>query len=121
MELPLSYTPELLGLLARAGISEAKAGRDGGHRLRRDPARISLLEVIEAGEGDLVSRRCPLRGGPCRWDDACAFHPTWSQASEAIRTTLAGTTLADVAREDRRLAADEATAGRSSRSRAVSG
>lgn len=103
MRLPPSYTPQLLGILAKAGLAEAKAGRGGGYRLTRHPEQISLLEVIEAAEGDLVSKRCPLRGGPCRWDDVCALHPTWSRASEAIRATLAGTSLLEVARVDRHL------------------
>jgi Rrf2 family protein len=103
MRLPPSYTPQLLGILAKAGLAEAKAGRDGGYRLSRDPEEISVLEVIEAAEGDLISKRCPLRGGPCRWDDVCALHPTWSKASEAIRATLAGISLMEVARVDRHL------------------
>lgn len=103
MRLPPSYTPQLLGILARAGLAEAKAGRGGGYRLTRDPNDISVLQVIEAAEGDLISKRCPLRGGPCRWDDVCALHPTWSKASEAIRETLSRTSLMEVARVDREL------------------
>jgi Rrf2 family protein len=103
MRLPLSYTPQLLGILQKRGFAEARAGREGGYRLRRDPASISILEVIEAAEGHLVSQRCPIRGGPCRWDDACALHPTWVKASEAIRSSLATTSLAEVAAVDHRL------------------
>jgi Rrf2 family protein len=103
MDLPASYTPQLLGILAKAGLAEAKAGREGGYRLTRRPKDVSLLEVIEAAEGHLVSRRCPMRGGPCRWDDVCALHPTWLKASEAIRSTLARTSLDEVARVDRDL------------------
>lgn len=107
MDLPLSYTPQLLGLLAKAGLAEAKAGRTGGYRLARDPATIPVLEVIEAAEGHLSSERCPLRGGPCHWEDVCALHPTWVAVSEAIRATLAGVSLAEVAAVDRRLALGE--------------
>lgn len=107
MDLPLSYTPQLLGLLAKAGLAEARAGRAGGYRLARDPATIPVLEVIEAAEGRLGSKRCPLRGGPCHWDDVCALHPTWVAVSEAIRATLAGVSLAEVAAVDRRLAVGE--------------
>jgi Rrf2 family protein len=105
MELPRSYTPQLLGILARAGLAEAKAGREGGYRLTRPPGDISVLEVIEAAEGSLASRRCAIRGGPCRWDDVCALHPTVVKAAEAIRSTLARTSLAEVAETDRGLAA----------------
>jgi Rrf2 family protein len=104
MLLPRSYTPQLLGVLAKAGLAEAKAGRTGGYRLARDPSRIAVLEVIEAAEGELISRRCPMRGGPCHWGSVCALHPTWVKASDAIRATLAATTLAEVAAADRTLA-----------------
>jgi hypothetical protein len=43
----------------------------------------------------------PERGGPCRWDDVCAVHPTWLKASDAIRSVLATTSLAEVAAVDR--------------------
>jgi len=103
MELPVSYTPQVLGLLGKAGLAEAKAGRDGGYRLTRPPQQISLLEVVEAAEGHLISERCPMRGGPCHWDDVCAVHPAWVRASEAIRDSLRRTTLAEVASVDREL------------------
>jgi len=109
MELPRSYTPQLLGILVKAGLAEAKAGRDGGFRLTRPPEHISVLEVIEAAEGHLVSQSCPLRGGPCHWDDVCALHPTWARASEAIRSTLAATTLSEAAEVDRGLATGSAS------------
>ena len=110
MALPPSYTPQLLGVLAKAGLAESKAGRVGGYRLTREPASIPVLEVIEAAEGYLSSRRCPMRGGPCHWDNVCALHPTWVKASEAIRSTLQQTSLAEVAAVDRRLAQGEAVA-----------
>jgi Rrf2 family protein len=107
MDLPLSYTPQVLGLLARAGLAHAKAGRDGGYRLARPPDRITVLEIIEAAEGDLRSTTCILRGGPCRWESACAAHEAWSTASEAFRGSLATRTLADLARANRERAARE--------------
>jgi Rrf2 family protein len=107
MDLPPSFTPQILGGLARAGLAEARAGRAGGYRLTRPPEGISLLEVVEAAEGPLAVDRCPLQGGPCHWDVACALHPTWSRTAEAIRELLAGVTLADVVEVDRRLAAGE--------------
>jgi len=114
MRLPPSYTPQLLGIMAKAGLAEARAGRDGGYRLTRAPKDISMLEVIEAAEGHLVSRRCPIRGGPCRWEDVCAIHPTWVKASEAIRSRLEATSLAEVAAVDRRLDLGRAHPRRSS-------
>ncbi len=100
MDLPRAYTPQVMGMLVRAGIAVSRPGRGGGFRLARSPSEITMLEVVEAAEGALANARCPLAGGPCRWDDACAVHPTWAAAAEAVRGALAGATLDAVARED---------------------
>lgn len=117
MDLPLSYTPQILGMLVRAGLAEAKAGREGGYRLVRSPQEISLLEVVEASEGPLTPTECTLRGGPCRWEDACAVHPAWAGAAEAFRDSLRQTSLADVVRVDRELARGLIPAGSGHRRR----
>jgi Rrf2 family protein len=100
MSLPRTFTPQVLGMLARAHIAESKPGRGGGYRLARSPRKISMLEVVEAAEGSLVNGRCTMRGGPCRWEDRCAVHDTWVQAAEALRRSLARTSLATVTRAD---------------------
>lgn len=115
MAIPRSFTAQILGVLIDAGLVEARAGRDGGYRLRREPGSITVLEVIEAAEGQLTSRDCPMRGGPCRWNDACAVHATWTRASDAVRAAMRGSTIAGLAAEDARLAA------RAARSRARTG
>lgn len=103
MALPRTFTPQVLGMLARARIAESKPGRGGGYRLARSPKRISMLEVVEAAEGPLVNERCTMRGGPCRWEDRCAVHDTWIRAAEALRRSLARTSLAQVANADQAL------------------
>lgn len=105
MELPPRYTPQILRLLAKADLAEARAGRDGGYRLNRDPANISLLEVVEAAEGPLRPARCTLSGGPCHWEDMCAVHPAWEDATNALRESLAKVTLAQVLDVDNELVA----------------
>ena len=57
MDLPLPYTPQILNLLAKAGIAEARAGQQGGYRLRVAPEQVTLLDVVQAAEG-------PLRAAP---------------------------------------------------------
>lgn len=96
MGLPAAFTPQVIGLLIRAGLAASKPGRGGGYRLSRPPEDVTLLEVVEAAEGPLVNVRCTLRGGPCRNDDRCVVHDSWTAAGEAFRRTLATTTLADL-------------------------
>jgi Rrf2 family iron-sulfur cluster assembly transcriptional regulator len=97
MAIPRSYTPQILGLLVRAGLVEARVGRGGGYRLARSPDSISLLAVVETAEGEMKPDRCPMRGFPCGWQGICALHPAWSRSTEAIRENLLGTSLRDVA------------------------
>jgi len=104
MDLPISYTPQVLGLLSRAGLARGKAGPGGGYRLARPPEEISILDVVQAAEGELRSTTCILRGGPCRWESACAAHEFWTRASDAFIASLAASSLRDVASVDRRLA-----------------
>jgi Rrf2 family iron-sulfur cluster assembly transcriptional regulator len=103
MDLPLRYTPQILGLLVKAGLADARAGKQGGYRLLRDPGDISLLELVEAGEGPLRNERCTLRGGPCHWESVCPVHPVWQEAYEALATVLSNRSLASLAATDRAL------------------
>ncbi|MHB1986570.1 MAG: RrF2 family transcriptional regulator [Acidimicrobiales bacterium] len=99
-EVPKTFASQILADLVRADLAVSKSGRDGGYRLARPPAEISVLDVIEAAEGTLRAERCALGEGPCRWEAVCPLHETWSQATAALRELLSRTTLADVAKRD---------------------
>lgn len=104
MSIPSSYTAQVMGLLVDAGLVEARAGREGGYRLSRPASEMTVLDVVEAAEGPLVSQNCPIRSGPCRWKEVCAIHPTWLQVSEATRKAMAEWSIAEVAAQDARIA-----------------
>lgn len=100
MGVPQTFASQILAGLVRHGLASSKAGKDGGYRLSRPPEEISLLEVVEAGEGPLRAERCALGEGPCRWDAVCPLHETWRAATEALRDVLAATDLAALATRD---------------------
>ncbi len=104
MDIPRTYVSQILGDLVHAGIAVSSAGRDGGHRLARDPGQISVAEVIEAAEGPLASERCALGDGPCRWQAVCPLHETITAATASLRRVLASTTLAVLAERDAAIA-----------------
>ena len=97
MDLPLHYTPQILGMLAKAGIAESRAGRDGGCRLKCDPADISLLQVVEAGEGELHVGRWTTSGASCNSEEMCVLHTTLEDAMQAFRESLEAASLAGIA------------------------
>ena len=93
MAIPPQILPSVMRPLVRAGLAEAVTGRAGGYRLARPAGAISLLDVVEAIEGDSRRETCVLRGGPCGRDGFCAAHPAFYAAQEAVRTELAAARL----------------------------
>jgi len=66
---------------------------------------VTLLEVVEAGEGPLTIATCTLGDGPCRWDSVCPLHESWGSASSALRKEFASTSLAEVTERSRAIEA----------------
>jgi Rrf2 family protein len=104
-EVPAAFASQILSDLVRAGLATSRAGRDGGYQLSRDPSTITALQIVEAAEGPLAAERCALGEGPCRWESVCPMHETWFAATQGVRELLAGTTLAELAERDSRIAA----------------
>jgi len=96
--IPVRFLPQVMRDLVRAGLVEGATGRAGGYWLARRPDEVSLLDVIEAVEGDSRRRTCVLRGGPCRVDATCAVHDDVIEAQEALLLRLASARLGTAAR-----------------------
>jgi Rrf2 family protein len=77
MGVPRTFVSQILGDLVHAGLAVSSFGKNGGYRLARAPAEVTLLEVVEAGEGPLAPARCALGDGPCRWEAVCPLHESW--------------------------------------------
>jgi len=96
MTIPVRFLPHVMGDLAAAGLVEATTGRAGGYRLARPAGDVSLLDVVEAVEGDSRRRSCVLRGGPCGLDGHCDVHDAFFAAQDVMLRELARARLADL-------------------------
>jgi Rrf2 family protein len=96
-DLPLGFLHDILGLLRTAGIVQSKRGGEGGWRLARPPATITVADVIRAVDGPLAS----VRGvRPHQLADAgedASFVTLWIAVRAALRSVLEHVTLADLA------------------------
>jgi Rrf2 family cysteine metabolism transcriptional repressor len=89
-DIPVQFLEQLFAVLRRAGILRSQRGVKGGYAFARDPAEVSVLEVVE------------LLDGPLGRDADGVF----AEAAAAARDILRRTTIADeVEREDRARAA----------------
>ncbi len=63
---PAAYLAKHLQAMSRAGLLESVGGPRGGYRLARPAAGISVLDVVEAIDGEMPAFRCTeiRRRGP---------------------------------------------------------
>ncbi len=102
-DLPPAYLNKQLQALARAGLVTSVPGPRGGFRLARAPEQITLLDVVNAIEGDDGPFRCaeirqrgPLAAEPSEYRTPCAIASAMGRAERAWHRELAAQTLADV-------------------------
>jgi len=94
--IPARFLTQVMGDLVAAGLVEGATGRTGGYRLTRSPADISMLDVVEAVEGDSRRRTCVLRGGTCRIEGACDVHAVFAAAQDDLLERISQATLEGV-------------------------
>jgi Rrf2 family protein len=97
MGIPDRFLPQVMADLARAGIVGAVNGKNGGYCLRRGPADVTLLDLVNATEGPRHRERCVMRDAPCDADPSCALHRVLGRAEASFTGVLSGTSLADLA------------------------
>jgi len=102
--LPLAYLEHLVARLRRAGLVDSRRGAHGGYLLAREPAQITMAEVVEALEGAIAPIEC-ISSAPdgttvcTRESDAdhvCTTKLLWTRVRGSIIETLQQTTLAEL-------------------------
>jgi Rrf2 family protein len=98
-----SYLLKHLQALAGAGILQSIPGPKGGYRLARDPADITLLDIVLAVEGPEPAFRCNeiRQRGPSPvaahfFKTPCAVNAAMLKAEQAYRAELRKVTIADL-------------------------
>jgi Rrf2 family protein len=96
-DIPLQFLEHILLELKHARLIQARRGAKGGYWLARDPAEITVADVIRAVEGPLanIHENAPEElhyGG-----SAEKLRDVWVAVRAALRSVLENVTLADVA------------------------
>ena len=87
---------KLLKPLAQAGLVEGFRGANGGYKLARDAADISLVEIVEAMEGPLGMTECSVHAGQCGIEDSCGVRANWRRINDVVADALRGVSLAQM-------------------------
>ena len=94
--IPLRFLENILMALRHAGLVESRRGADGGYRLARAAADVTLADVIRAIDGPLagVSGRRPET---LDFDGVAeSMKDVWIAVRASLRSVLEQVTLADV-------------------------
>ena len=101
---PVAYLAKHLQAMSRAGILIAGTGPRGGYRLARPPADVSVLDVVEAVDGEdpafqclEIRRRGPTAVPAREYRTMCGIHRVMVEADSAWRAELVRTSVADLA------------------------
>lgn len=98
------YANKLLNILKHAGLVQTIRGNKGGHRLSRDPGKITVADVLRALDGPLFGQGfCQkftgLKKECVHVNGSCCIRSVWSVLSEQIEGVLSQTTLEELGRQ----------------------
>ncbi len=99
-DLSFHFLGKVLHQLTQKGILISYKGPRGGVSLARSPHEMTVLQVMEAIDGDKFFKKCFVGKPSCDGTDPCAFHKKWSQIrDEEIYTMLGHKSIAQVGEE----------------------
>ncbi|MEO5375089.1 MAG: SUF system Fe-S cluster assembly regulator [Alphaproteobacteria bacterium] len=95
---PVPTVAKLMKALAHGGLVESHRGAAGGYSLARAAEAITVADIIEAVEGPIAITACVEDGvDPCGIERLCPMHGHWSRINQAIRQSLEGISLTEIA------------------------
>jgi Rrf2 family protein len=96
-QIPIAFLQNILMEMRHAGLVEAQRGREGGIRLARPAAEITVADIVRAVSGPLATVR-GARPPAVEYNAAAApLRDVWVALRANIRAVLDGVTLADLA------------------------
>jgi Rrf2 family nitric oxide-sensitive transcriptional repressor len=98
---PRAYLSKVLQSLSRAGLVRSQRGIGGGMTLTKSPAKLTILEVVNAVEPIQRIRTCPL-GLAAHGVRLCPLHKRLDNALAIFEKAFGDTTLADILAEPTR-------------------
>jgi FeS assembly SUF system regulator len=97
-QLPLPTATKVLKQLLQSGLLVSHRGINGGYSLAKEPADISLAEVIAAIEGPIALTECSTDvTGLCDLERSCPIKTNQRVISEIVRGALQKVMLSDLA------------------------
>ncbi len=105
-ELSERYLEHVITALRNTGLVKSVRGAKGGYLLGRDPASITLYDIVEATIGPLDLVDCVVEPQECPRSGQCATRSVWEELSFALQAKLKEITLEALAQRELELASE---------------
>ncbi len=100
--IPKPFLAKILQSLSKKNLIRSSKGPSGGFMLLRPLDKITLLDVIEAVEGEISLNRCLVEGSGCPKNGYCAAHTVWMECQEGLISILRGHTIRSLVDREQR-------------------
>ncbi len=95
--LPLKYLEQILIPLKKGNYVQSVRGRNGGHRLAKPAAEITVGEIVALLENGSALVDCTNDDTICDRSGVCPVRLVWREASEALFGVLNNVTFENLA------------------------
>jgi len=98
-DIPKHFLSKILQQLVREKLLCSMKGPHGGFRLSRDPATITLIDIVEAIDGVEIFDECGIGLRQCTEADPCPIHDDFKTLREQVKELFQTKTLEALATE----------------------
>ena len=94
--IPLHFLRRILQSLIKAGVVESREGAAGGVRLKAEPEKIRLTDIIKIFQGRIQFSQCIFRKKICTNHATCVIRKRIERIESKVADELGKTTIADL-------------------------
>jgi Rrf2 family protein len=95
-ELPTPFLEKILHRLKQSGLVDSRQGRSGGYVLAKNPADVSVRQVLEALDESLDLVGCLGTDACCDLTSICPTKSAWGAINRRFHSLLDSLTLEDL-------------------------
>lgn len=100
LKMPLPFLAKILQQLAKNKILNSTKGPHGGFSFKKDPAKVTLYDIILIIDGDSFFENCVIHNRNCRSAGEenllCPIHDEFSVIRDSITTLFKSKTIYDL-------------------------
>ena len=93
LHIPYKFLTKIMTELVKSNFVISIRGRDGGYKLARSAASITIMEILNQFNELTTQDQCVLGIGVCDGNNKCSMHDQWVKPKELMQKMFEETTL----------------------------